>query len=212
MTHPSRVVVVGASAAGLAAAETLRREGFDGAVCPIGAERHAPYDRPPLSKQILAGTWPAERARLRDDQALADLGLDLRLGVRAVAADPERRLVWLDDGERVGYDELVIATGVRARRLPGTDGVAGVHTLRELDDALALRDALDARRRLVVLGAGFLGAEAASVAAQAGADVTLVSDLDAPLADVVGTELGELLLRTHAEQGVRVFRRAKVDG
>jgi 3-phenylpropionate/trans-cinnamate dioxygenase ferredoxin reductase subunit len=205
MSSPSSVAVVGASAAGLSVAETLRRQGFDGRVTLIGEEECLPYDRPPLSKQILSGAWPEERVWLRDEATISGLNLDLRLGTAAVAVDPAQRMVALADGSRVSYDELVIATGVRARRLPGTEGVAGVHTLRTLSDAMALRAALAAKPRLVVVGAGFLGAEAAAVAREAGAEVTLISDLEAPLSDVLGPELGELLIRMHAEHGVKII-------
>ncbi|HVV08102.1 NAD(P)/FAD-dependent oxidoreductase [Amycolatopsis sp.] len=205
MSAPSRVVVAGASAAGLSVAETLRREGFDGRITLLGEESLPPYDRPPLSKEILSGTWPDERVWLRDEATIAGLGLDLRLGARAVGADAAARSVTLADGSAIGYDELVIATGVRPRRLPGTDGVAGVHVLRTLDDARGLRDALAAKPRLVIVGAGFLGAEVASVARTAGASVTLVSDLEAPLSDVLGPDLGELLIGLHRERGVEII-------
>jgi 3-phenylpropionate/trans-cinnamate dioxygenase ferredoxin reductase subunit len=204
------VVIVGAAAAGLATAETLRQDGFDGTVTLIGDEEHLPYDRPPLSKQVLSGAWPQERLRLREEDALAASGIDLRLGTRALAVDSGRCEVRCADGV-VGYDELVIATGVRPRRLPGTDGVPGVHVLRDLADGLALRDVLAGKPRLVVVGAGFLGAEVAAVARQAGADVTLVSDLPAPLSDVLGPEVGEFLLGTHVGHGVRVLRGTRVE-
>jgi NADPH-dependent 2,4-dienoyl-CoA reductase/sulfur reductase-like enzyme len=204
VSRPSRVVVAGASAAGLSVAETLRREGFDGSITMIGDEDAVPYDRPPLSKEILSGRWPEERVWLRDESAIAGLELDLRLGVRAVGVDPVARTVQLADRSAVSYDELVIATGVRPRRLPGTDGVPGVHVLRTLDDARALRATLAEKPRLVIVGAGFLGAEVAAVARQAGADVTLVSDLPAPLSDVLGPDLGRLLIDTHREHGVEV--------
>ncbi|MCW2898582.1 MAG: fprC [Streptosporangiaceae bacterium] len=205
MSSPSSVVVVGASAAGLSVAETLRRQGFDGRVTLIGEEDCLPYDRPPLSKQILSGAWLEERVWLRDEATISGLNLDLRLGAAAVGVDPAERMVALADGSRVSYDELVIATGVRARPLRGTEGVAGVHTLRTLSDARELRAALAAKPRLVVVGAGFLGAEAAAVAREAGAEVTLISDLEAPLSDVLGPELGRLLIRMHAEHGVKIM-------
>jgi 3-phenylpropionate/trans-cinnamate dioxygenase ferredoxin reductase subunit len=199
------VVVAGASAAGLSVAETLRRQGFDGRITMIGEEPEPPYDRPPLSKEILSGRWPEDRVWLRDESAIAGLDLDLRLGARATGVDPQARSVTLADGSAVSYDELVIATGVRPRRLPGTDGVAGVQVLRTLSDARALRETLAAKPRLVIVGAGFLGAEVASVARQAGADVTLVSDLAAPLSDVLGPDLGRLLIDTHRERGVKII-------
>lgn len=205
-----RVVVVGASAAGLAVVETLRRDGFDGRITMAGEESVAPYDRPPLSKEMLSGSWAEERVWLRSDAALAGLDLDLRLGARAVRADPAARTVEFADGSVVGYDELVIATGVRPRQLPGTNGLAGVHLLRTLDDARRLRAVIEEKPRLVIVGAGFLGAEVASVARAAGAEVTLVSDLEAPLSDVLGPDLGGLLVDLHREHGVQVVTGSRV--
>jgi 3-phenylpropionate/trans-cinnamate dioxygenase ferredoxin reductase subunit len=199
------VAVVGASAAGLSVAETLRRQGFDGRITMIGEEDALPYDRPPLSKEILSGRWAEERVWLREESAIAGLDLDLRLGARATSVDPAARTVQLADHSTVRYDELVIATGVRPRRLPGTEGTPGVHVLRTLDDARALRATLAAKPRLVIVGAGFLGAEVAAVAREAGADVALVSDLQAPLSDVLGTDLGRLLIDIHRERGVEVL-------
>ncbi|MEV6510115.1 FAD-dependent oxidoreductase [Streptomyces sp. NPDC051642] len=195
-----RIVVVGASAAGLAAAETLRREGYDGTLTLIGDEPHPPYDRPPLSKQFLTGQWDAGQLALRTGADLDALGLDLRLGVAATGLDPATRAVRLSDGSTVSYDGLVIATGVRPRRLPGK----GAQVLRSLDDALALRDRLGPGRRLVVVGAGFLGAEAAAAVVGLGADVTLLEPAPVPLAHVVGTEVGEVISRAHRERGVEL--------
>ncbi|MGI5424224.1 NAD(P)/FAD-dependent oxidoreductase [Streptomyces sp. CA-179760] len=196
-----RVVVVGASAAGLAAAETLRRAGYDGTLTLVGDEPRAPYDRPPLSKQILSGEWSAERLPLRRRTDLDALGLDLRLGSAATGLDMTDRTVCLADGESVPYDGLIVATGVRPRRLPG-DG--GAHVLRTLDDALALRERLKPDCRLVVVGAGFLGAEAAAVARGLGARVTLLEPAPVPLAHAVGTEVGQVLSRAHLDHGVEL--------
>jgi len=193
-------VVVGASAAGLAAAETLRREGYDGTLTLVGDEPHLPYDRPPLSKQFLTGQWDTGHLALRTGADLDALGLDLRLGVAATGLDPGTRSVRLSDGSTMSYDGLVIATGVRPRRLPGKD----TQVLRSLDDALALRDRLGPGRRLVVVGAGFLGAEAAAAAVGLGADVTLLEPAPVPLAHVVGTEVGQVLSRAHLERGVEL--------
>jgi NADPH-dependent 2,4-dienoyl-CoA reductase/sulfur reductase-like enzyme len=195
-----RIVVVGASAAGLAAAETLRREGYDGTLTLVGDEPLAPYDRPPLSKQLLSGEWQPERLALRPADDLAALGLDLRLGVAATGLELAQRTVQLADGSAVPYDGLIIATGVRPRRLPGD----GAHVLRTLDDALILRDRLGPGRRLVIVGAGFLGAEAAAVGRQLGCEVTLLEPAPVPLAAAVGTEVGEMLTRAHLEQGVNL--------
>ncbi|MFJ4205302.1 NAD(P)/FAD-dependent oxidoreductase [Streptomyces sviceus] len=193
-----RIAVVGASAAGLAAAETLRREGYDGTITLVGEEPEPPYDRPPLSKQVLAAEWEADRLALRTPADLAALDLDLRLGVAATGLDPGARTVRLADDSEVPYDGLLIATGVRPRRLPGE----GAHVLRTLDDALTLRERLYPGQRLVVVGAGFLGAEAAAVARRLGAGVTLLEPAAVPLAHAVGTEVGRLLARAHADRGI----------
>ncbi|MFF5842418.1 NAD(P)/FAD-dependent oxidoreductase [Streptomyces massasporeus] len=203
------VVVVGASAAGLAAAETLRRTGFDGTLTLVGDEPHAPYDRPPLSKQILSGAWTTGQLPLRPQADLDALGLDLRLGTAATGLDLTDRTVRLADGSHLRYDGLIVATGVRPRRLPGD---RGAHVLRTLDDALALRERLRPGRRLVVVGAGFLGAEAAAVARGLGAQVTLLEPAPVPLAHAVGTEVGRLLSRTHLDHGVDLRTGVTVTG
>ncbi len=189
---------MGASATGLAAAETLRREGYDGTLTLVGDEPHAPYDRPPLSKQLLAAEWDTDRLTLRTPADLDVLDLDLRLGTAATGLDLPAHEVRLADGSTVPYDGLVIATGVRPRRLPGE----GAHVLRTLEDALTLRDRLTPGRRLVVVGAGFLGAEAAAVAWRLGAQVTLLEPAPVPLAHAVGAEVGAMLSRAHLDHGV----------
>ena len=194
----NRIVIVGASAAGLAAAETLRREGYPGTITLIGEELDAPYDRPPLSKQILAGDWEAERLALRSQDQIDGLNLDLRLGVVATGLDPDARLVHLADGQDISFDGLIIATGVRARRLPGSGG----HVLRTLHDAVQLRKRLGPGRRLAVVGAGFLGAEAAAVARGLGCEVVLLEPAPVPLAHAVGEHVGRVLSDAHREHGV----------
>jgi 3-phenylpropionate/trans-cinnamate dioxygenase ferredoxin reductase subunit len=199
---PDRIVVVGASAAGLAVAESARSAGYEGVLTLIGAEPHMPYDRPPLSKQFLTGEWDADALALRPPDALTRLGIDFRLGVPAAGLDTDASRVRLADGEQVSYDALVIATGTHARCLPGTNGITGVHVLRELDDARALRTALLAGGRLVVIGAGVLGMEAAAVARRLGLQVTVVDPLPLPMMRVVGTSIGEFLADLHRENAV----------
>ncbi|MEU6584997.1 FAD-dependent oxidoreductase [Nocardia sp. NPDC046763] len=205
-----RLVVVGASAAGLSAAEALRREGFTGTLTLIGEETHAPYDRPPLSKQLLTGDRQPADIALRDDSAIEGLGLELRSGCRATGLDTDARTVTLADGDRVRYDGLIIATGLRPRRLPFGHDLAGMHALRTLDDALALRAELAAGPRVVVLGAGFLGSEIAASARELGADVTLVDAEPAPLIRQFGAEVAGLVAASHRDHGVRMRMGRKV--
>ncbi|MFJ3804644.1 NAD(P)/FAD-dependent oxidoreductase [Streptomyces sp. NPDC090088] len=195
---PGRVVIVGASAAGLTAAETLRREGHAGTITLVGDEAAAPYDRPPLSKEILSGAWTPDRLPLRTPADLDALGLDSRYGRRAVRLNTAQRTVVLSDGTEVPYDGLIVATGVRPRKLPG----APTHVLRTLDDALALKDRLGPGRSLAVVGAGFLGAEAAAVAAGLGTRVILLEPAPVPLAHAVGEEVGRMLAQVHLDHGV----------
>ncbi|MGH1554673.1 NAD(P)/FAD-dependent oxidoreductase [Streptomyces sp. L7] len=162
----------------------------------IGDEPYLPYDRPPLSKQFLTGAWAADRLSLRTSAGVADL--DLLLGTAATGLDPGERTVEPEDSSSVPYDGLIIATGVRPRRLPGE----GVHTLRTLDDALALRDVLKPGRWLVVVGAGFLGAEVAVVARQRDYAVTLLEPASLPMAHAVGDEVGRMLTGAHMAHDV----------
>ncbi|SDN13736.1 Reductase C-terminal [Geodermatophilus siccatus] len=198
------VAVVGASLAGLSAARALRARSYDGRVVVIGDEAHAPYDRPPLSKEFLAGTYTREDLALGTaaDEAL---DLDWRLGTTAVGLDRGRRAVRLADGSEVRADGVVLATGARARRLPGTEGLAGVHVLRSLDDAVALRADLLAGGHLVVIGAGFIGAEVASTARGLGLDVTVVETQPVPLAGPLGARMGAVCAEVHADHGTRLL-------
>jgi len=200
----NKIVVVGASVAGLTAVETLRREGHRGPITVIGEEPHLPYDRPPLSKQFLAGTWDSQRVQLRERPRLDLLDAEWRLGVRAESLDMAAKGVQLTDGEMCSYDGLIIATGVYPRSLPGHHGLGGVHTLRTIDDAARLRSELRAHRRLVVVGAGFLGVEVAAVAREAGLRVALVDPLPTPMFRQVGHEVGERIAQIHAGHGVDV--------
>ena len=205
------VAVVGASLAGLRAVETLRREGFDGRLVLIGAEPHLPYDRPPLSKQLLRGEWEPDKIALRR-AGYDELELDLRLGTRATALDPGARRVTLDDGSQLEYDGLVIATGAAPRVLRGTPDLEGIHLLRTLDDALAIRDALGREPRVCVVGAGFIGAEVAASARSLGLEVSMVDPLPVPCQRGVGAQMGELLADLHRDHGVALHLGVGVEG
>jgi NADPH-dependent 2,4-dienoyl-CoA reductase/sulfur reductase-like enzyme len=199
------LLVVGASLAGLRGVEAVRRDGFDGTVTLIGDEPHAPYDRPPLSKQVLSGDWDADKTGLADADRLAELDVTFRSGVAATAFDAASRTVTLADGSWLSADGVMIATGARTRRIPGTDGLAGVHTLRTLDDSLAIRADLDAApRRVVVVGAGFIGAEVAATARERGLEVTIVEMAEVPLVRAIGAAAGEVVAEVHRDHGVDV--------
>jgi NADPH-dependent 2,4-dienoyl-CoA reductase/sulfur reductase-like enzyme len=207
----SAVTIVGASLAGYWAAETLRRDGFEGRISLIGDEHHAPYDRPPLSKKYLAGDLDDDRLALTTAEKLAGLQLDLRLGCSATGLDVAGRTLEVG-GVDEPFDGLVIATGTRCRTLPGTAGLAGVHTLRTRDDAAAIRDALaDGARRLMVVGAGFIGAEVASTAIGRGVEVTMVEALEAPFGRVLGVEMGAVMADVHRHHGVDLRTGVGVD-
>lgn len=197
------VAVVGASLAGLRAVEELRTQGFDGRIAVIGEEPHAPYDRPPLSKAYLAGTASPEDLRLADESDLDELAAEWHLGVRADSLNPGTRSVRLSDGEEIAADGIIIATGGSARPLPGTEGLAGVHTVRTLDDAAALHtDLQNSSERVVVIGAGWIGAEVASTCHTLGLPVTIVEAAPTPLARVLGPAMGAICSTLHADHGV----------
>ncbi|WP_326566197.1 FAD-dependent oxidoreductase [Amycolatopsis rhabdoformis] len=193
------VAIVGASIGGVRTAQALRAEGYDGRIVLIGAEPHLPYDKPPLSKQFLAGAWEHDRLALLSEQEAA--GLDLRLGVAATALDPAAHEVVLADGTRVGYDTLVVATGAAARPSPWP-AESGVHVLRSLVDGQDLRAALAEDGPVVVVGGGFIGAEVAATAHAAGRPVTVVDPLPAPIGRVLGDEVGRLVGDVHRRHGV----------
>lgn len=203
--------IVGASLAGIRAAEALRRREFDGRIVLIGDEPHHPYDRPPLSKQVLAGEWEVDRLALTKPEKFEDLDLDLRLGVRATGFDLASRTLSTNTGDDI-VDGLVIATGARCRTLPGTEEMSGVHVLRSLDDALALRADLDAGPdRVVVVGAGFIGAEVAATCRGRGHAVTMVEPLPTPLGRVLGDDIGGVMAEVHVEHGVDLRTGVGVD-
>jgi NADPH-dependent 2,4-dienoyl-CoA reductase/sulfur reductase-like enzyme len=206
------IVVVGGSLAGLRGAEALRRFGYEGRLVFVGEESHHPYDRPPLSKEILRGDREPEQIGLAKPESFDALELDLRLGRRAEALDTAARTVRLDDGEVIGFDGLLIATGASPRHLPGTPDRAGIHVLRTLDDSLAIRAALERGPRVAVVGAGFIGAEVAASCRARGLEVTLIETLPLPLANAVGKEIGEVIAAIHRDNGVDLRLSARVAG
>jgi len=210
------VVVVGASLAGLRAAETLRQDGYDGRIVLVGAEERLPYDRPPLSKQLLAGKVEVEQVSLCPPDRLRELDLDMQLGRQATALDLDARQVVVDEHKRISFDGLVIATGASPRRLPGMPPLEGIHVLRTLDDCLAIRADLDrvlaSGGRIVVVGAGFIGSEVAATCRTAGAQVTVLEALATPLSRALGEDMGAACGELHHAHDVDLRTGAGVSG
>jgi NADPH-dependent 2,4-dienoyl-CoA reductase/sulfur reductase-like enzyme len=199
------IVIAGGGLAAQRCAETLRREGYAGPIRIVCAERHRPYDRPPLSKQLLAGAHDGDTLAFRPDAWYAEHSIGLMLGVKAVALRPGERRVDLSNGRSLRYETLLIATGGRPRRLPALDGYRNVSTLRGLDEALSLRERLGTGAPLTLVGAGFVGLEVAATARARGLEVTVVEAAEAPLAGVLGPELGRWFTRLHEQEGVRML-------
>jgi len=206
------IVIVGASLAGLRCAEALRRQGYAGRLALVGAEHRVPYDRPPLSKEVLRGARDEQSLTLVGPEALPTLALDLRLGRAAASLDLAARAVLLEGGEHLRFDGLVIATGATPRRLPRTPPLAGIHVLRTLDDCLRLRGELERGPRVVVVGAGFIGAEVAATCRQRGLEVTLLETLPVPLGSAVPAAIGETLAAIHRDAGVTLRCGVRVAG
>lgn len=202
-TWRTGVLVVGASVSGLSTVEALRRKGFRDRITVVSDEPHLPYDRPPLSKQILSGAWRPERTLLRAPRMLAGLDVDLLLGQRALSLDLPGRTVLTTAGP-ISADTIVIATGAAPRTLPVPDGVRGVRVLRTLDDALALRNEFTAGPRVVVVGEGVLGAEISATARQCGLAVTMTGPLHAPMAAQLGDLVAAHLAALHTRYGVEL--------
>jgi NADPH-dependent 2,4-dienoyl-CoA reductase/sulfur reductase-like enzyme len=197
-----QVVIVGGSLAGISTARALRAQGYDGALTIVGAEPHRPYDRPPLSKEFLAGA--VEEPALSLEMPGEDLDIDWRLGVAATSFDPDRMVVQLADGGSLSADGFVLAAGAAPMSLPGTADLTGVHLLRTIDDARTLRDDLARARRLVVVGGGFIGSEVASTARLLGLDVTVVEAAELPLVLQLGVEMARVVSGLHAQAGTRL--------
>jgi NADPH-dependent 2,4-dienoyl-CoA reductase/sulfur reductase-like enzyme len=205
------VAVIGGSLAGLSAARALREQGYDGRIVMVAEEDRFPYDRPPLSKDFLAGKIDIDDLALTTSTDDAELALEWRLGDPATGLDRGCSTVLLASGREVPADGVVVATGARARSLPGTD-LGGVHTLRTLDDALALRRELLVSRRLVVIGGGFIGAEVASTARDLGLEVTVIESDPVPLGRALGADVAAICAELHADNGVRLITGEVVTG
>jgi NADPH-dependent 2,4-dienoyl-CoA reductase/sulfur reductase-like enzyme len=195
-----RIVVVGASLAGLRAVETLRKLGFEGGIALVGEESHLPYDRPPLSKEVLKGERSPATVMFREAAFFEELGVEVLNGRKATALDLNHREVLLGS-ERLPFDGAILATGSAPRRLPGTPPLEGVYTLRTLDDTRALLDAFAGRPKVAVVGAGFIGSEVASSARSRGLDVTVIEALPVPLIRAVGQAMGAVCASLHRDGG-----------
>jgi 3-phenylpropionate/trans-cinnamate dioxygenase ferredoxin reductase subunit len=199
---PHRVVIVGAGAAGDAAAEALRKAGFDGSVVLVGRDRHPAYHRPYLSKQFLRGELPVERLPLHKAHDYERLGIEWLAERSAVGASRRESTITLDDGRSLPFDALVLAPGGSPRWLDGVPRLANVLALRTLDDGLAVKQALDEARRLLVIGAGFIGAEVAASARMLGKEALVVEVAPVPLGRALGEEMGGVYARLHRDRGV----------
>jgi NADPH-dependent 2,4-dienoyl-CoA reductase/sulfur reductase-like enzyme len=206
------IVIVGGGLAAQRCAETLRRRGYEGAVRLVCAEPEPPYDRPPLSKGVLAGEASEAELAYRPAWWYEEKGVELLLGVRATGLDPSVRRLRLSSGEDLPYGQLLIATGGGARRLPFLEGFENVHYLRTLADARRLRGELAAGARLAIVGAGFIGQEVAATARKLGVEVTMIEALQVPLTPILGEELGGWFAGLHREEGVRVLAGARLEG
>ncbi|HEY4569216.1 MAG TPA: FAD/NAD(P)-binding oxidoreductase [Kribbella sp.] len=213
MADAEQIVIVGASLAGATAAGALRTEGWNGGIVLIGSENALPYERPPLSKGVLLGKDQTAVAQLHDQQWYDERNIELRLGTTVTAIDPAAHTVTLEDGSQLSYGKLLIATGSRVRTLdvPGAE-LPGVHYLRTAEEAQALTDAYAAKPRVVVVGAGWIGLEAASAARERGCEVTVVEPQSTALASVLGQEVGELFAEFHRQHGVQFRFSTGVEG
>lgn len=203
------LVIVGASLAGLRAAQAARREGYEGQVTLIGDEAHLPYDRPPLSKAYLAESGQPDFHATPEE--LERDNITVRLSTRVEELDPDAREIVVSDGARVPFDRLIVATGASPRRLPNAPAIDGVVTLRTLDDALAIRDRLRDGLDVVIIGAGFIGSEIASSAHEKGATVTILEAAPVPLVRAVGEVVGAAISSLHARNGVRLVCGAQIE-
>jgi 3-phenylpropionate/trans-cinnamate dioxygenase ferredoxin reductase subunit len=205
MTNPKTVVIVGGGLAGATAAFALRERDYAGRIVLVSEEQEPPYERPPLSKEYLRGEKPIEKAHVKPLAEYEAQGIELLRGRRAVTLDPRSRRVNLDDGTNLDYDALLVATGAEPRRLSSTQAyLDGVHYLRSVTDADALREAASHASAIAVIGGGWIGSEVAASLRQLGHDVTLISNLERPLERVLGPDVADVYRAVHLENGVRL--------
>lgn len=204
MPQLESIVVVGASLAGLRAAETLRTDGYAGRITMVGVEDRMPYDRPPLSKKVLSGEWEPDRIALRKPDDLSGLDLEWVLGSPAASLDLSARTVTTALGRSIRFNGLVIATGASARRLPDQPDWRGIHVLRTIDDSLALRADLQPGARVAVIGAGFIGLEVAATARTRGCSVVVIEGAEAPMMRGLGAAMGRAAALVHSDNGVDI--------
>jgi 3-phenylpropionate/trans-cinnamate dioxygenase ferredoxin reductase component len=206
-------VIVGAGQAAAQAVDSLRREGFDGRLVVVGDEQHMPYQRPPLSKKFLSGELPLERLLVKPATFYDGARVELKLGVRAEGLDLQRRELRLSDGDALNYDALLLATGTAPRKVtvPGNE-LGGVHYLRTIADVDRIRAELANAKRVVVVGAGYIGLEVAATCRKLGLEVDVLEMADRPMNRVVAPEVSEFYAAEHAREGVRIHVQTLVSG
>lgn len=205
MANDESYVIIGAGIAGGTAAETLRKQGFEGRVHLIGAEPYRPYDRPPLSKEFLSGAKEQEKLFFKPQDFYTEQSIELHLGTEATAIDPSLNTVTLANGESIRYDKLLLSTGSRVKRLPiPGSNLKGVHYLRTIDDSRALAHSMNGASRVVIVGAGFIGSEVAAVCKTAGLEVTVLEIQPQPMAHILGEKMGAIYANLHTNRGINL--------
>ena len=213
MANIASYVIVGAGIAGNAAAETLRKQGFEGEVHLVGAEPHRPYDRPPLSKEFLSGSKEQDKLFFKPEDFYAEHSIQLHLGTEATALDPTSKTLTLADGSSLRFDKLLLATGSRVRTLPipGSE-LEGIHYLRTIDDSQAIARSMNSASRVVIVGAGFIGSEVAAVCKTAGLEVTVLEIQPQPMAHILGEEMGAIYANLHTSRGIDLRLQEGISG
>ena len=213
MANIASYVIVGAGIAGNAAAETLRKQGFEGEVHLVGAEPHRPYDRPPLSKEFLSGSKEQDKLFFKPEDFYAEHSIQLHLGTEATALDPTSKTLTLADGASLRFDKLLLATGSRVRTLPipGSE-LEGIHYLRTIDDSQAIAQSMNSASRVVIVGAGFIGSEVAAVCKTAGIEVTVLEIQPQPMAHILGEEMGAIYANLHTSRGIDLRLQEGISG